>query len=217
MARFEAVANLNVRPTPGTEFDPLDTLKKGDVVDEVPTRDWCPIAMEDGTIGWVARKYLRVAPPEAEVPPTAPVTPGLEPVWIRWARQHLGQKEVPGPGDNPVIAAWYHLTTLDKSMWHDATAWCAVFINAALMLNNIKTIRSARAVDWMEWGETADTPQKGDVVVFEWADGSHHVAFYLADAGNGRIQVIGGNQGDAVTITTFPKTSVMEGGYRRAA
>jgi uncharacterized protein (TIGR02594 family) len=213
MPRFEVVpATLNVRSGPGTNFEILDTLTAGDVVEELSAEGWCPIPMEDGSVGWLARKYLTAAALEAP----APVVPaGGEPVWIQWARKQIGQKEVPGPGDNPVIAAWYHLTTLDPSMWHDITAWCAVFVNAAFMLNNIKTIRSARAVDWLGFGIKVEIPQKGDVVVFDWGGGSHHVAFFLRDLGNGRIECIGGNQSDAVTITSFPESAVM--GYRRAA
>jgi len=216
MSRFETVAALNVRSGPGTNHEILDTLEKGDVVEEVITAGWCPIEMDDSTIGWISEQYLI---PATELPaaPAKPVVtvPSGEPAWIQWARKQLGQKEVPGPGDNPVIAAWYHLTTLPESMWHDATAWCAVFVNAGLMLNNIKTIRSARAVDWLGWGKTVTVPQKGDVVVFDFGGGDHHVAYYLADADSNRIQVIGGNQSDAVTIATYPKSFVM--GYRRAA
>jgi uncharacterized protein (TIGR02594 family) len=100
-------------------------------------------------------------------------------------------------------------------MWRDATAWCAVFVNAAFMLNNIKTIRSAGAEEWKKFGTATDSPQVGDVVVFQWADGSHHVAFFLGFTPDGRVQVIGGNQGDAVTITTYPAANVMTKGYRR--
>jgi uncharacterized protein (TIGR02594 family) len=216
LSRFTVTANLNVRSGPGTAHDILDTLAEGDTVEEVLVTGWCPIEMDDGTIGWVARKYLNAAQlaPTETTPPLV-VVPSGEPAWIQWARKQLGQHEVPGPGDNPVIAAWYHLTTLDPSNWHDAIAWCAVFLNAALMLNNIKTIRSARAVDWLEWGKAVSSPQKGDVVVFDWGNGGHHVAFFLRDLGNGRIECIGGNQSDAVTITSFPESAVM--GYRRAA
>jgi uncharacterized protein (TIGR02594 family) len=213
MPNYQSIATLNIRSGPGTSYDVVATLDPGDVVAEVAVpQDWCPIELEDGTIGFVSRKYL-TTPTEKPEAPVTPVTPGAEPIWIQWARKQLGQREVPGPGDNPTIAAWYHLTTLDQSYWHDETAWCAVFVNAGLMLNNIKTIRSAAAVDWLKFGTPVTTPQKGDVVVFLWDSGSHHVAYYLADAGGGRIQVIGGNQSDAVTITTYPKANVM--GYRR--
>lgn len=206
---------LNVHAAPDVKAEIWDTLEKGRVVEVVPLSGWVPIPMEDGTIGWCVAKYLTepTATPTAPIP--APVTPSInEPIWIRWARSKLGIHEVPGPADNPEIASWYHLTTLPPDMWHDSTAWCAIFVNAAFMLNNIKTIRSARAVDWLTFGMGVDDPQDGDVVVFEWTSGGHHVNFYLADAGEGRIKCIGGNQSDAVTISNYPKANVM--GYRRA-
>ncbi|CAO0822437.1 hypothetical protein DFAR_3060010 [Desulfarculales bacterium] len=213
LSRFATTANLNVRSGPGLDHEIWDTLDIGDTIEETSVAGWCPIEMEDGTIGWVSRQFLVAAPLVINTPPPV-IIPSGEPAWIRWARQQLGQKEVPGPASNPVIQAWYRLTTLPEDMWTDATAWCAVFVNAAFMLNNIKTIRSAGAEEWLKFGKAAGTPQKGDVVVFEWSNGQHHVAFFLRDLGDGMIECIGGNQNDAVTITAFPEANVL--GYRRA-
>ena len=71
-------------------------------------------------------------------------------------------------------------------------------------------------MDWLNFGTPVTTPQDGDVVVFDWSkigSSGHHVAFYLADAGD-RISVIGGNQSNSVSITTYAKAAVL--GYRRA-
>lgn len=208
--RFETISALNVREGPGPEYSILDTLEEGAVIEEVPIpENWCPVGMEDETIGWVSRNYLKEHKETQEVPATIPTTPTGEPVWIQWARKQIGQREVPGPASNPVIQAWYHLTTLPEYLWTDETAWCAVFVNAALMLNNIKTNRSARAFDWLDWGTPVSIPQKGDVVIFDFS----HVAFYLSDAGGGKINCLGGNQNNEVNITAFSKASVR--GYRR--
>ena len=145
--------------------------------------------------------------------PAAPVTPSGEPVWIRWARSKLGEKE--GVND-PEIQSWYKLCGLPQSMWNDVTVpWCGIFLSAAFALNGVKAIDSALAVDWLNFGTPVTTPQDGDVVVFDWSkvgSSGHHVAFYLADAGD-RISVIGGNQANSVSITTYAKAAVM--GYRR--
>ena len=208
--QFQTTANLNVRSGPGVDFEILDTLEKGDVVEEVVTEGWCPIAMDDGSIAWINRKYL--IPQEApEATPGPPVLPGVEPVWIRWARSRLGQKEVPGPGDNPEIAAWYRVTTLPEELWHDATAWCSVFCCAAMELNGIKSTRSALAFSWRNWGKKVATPQKGDIAIFSFS----HVAFYLSGHGTGSISCLGGNQSNAVTIANFKESSVEQ--YRRQA
>lgn len=208
MAKFETTTDLNVRSGPGVNYESLDLLQKGEMVEEVAVVGWMPVEMDDGSIGWVSRQFLALATDES---PTPPVVPGIEPVQIRWARSKLGQHEVPGVGDNPEIVSWYHLTTLPESEWHDSTAWCAVFVNAGLLLNGIPSLKSAAAVDYLKLGVKTTTPKKGDLVV--WA---HHVAFFLADLGNGRIQVIGGNQRDAVTITTYPKDNTILG-FRRVA
>lgn len=150
---------------------------------------------------------------EAAPVAAAPVTPSGEPVWIRWARSKLGEKE--GVND-PEIQSWYKLCGLPQSMWNDVTVpWCGIFLSAAFALNGVKAIDSALAVDWLNFGTPVTTPQDGDVVVFDWSkigSSGHHVAFYLADAGD-RISVIGGNQSSSVSITTYAKAAVM--GYRR--
>ena len=205
MPVFRTTTTLNIRSGPGVNYDDIGDIEGDMLIEELPTSNWCPILLDDDSVGWLSREYLILeSEEELYVPPTT-----SDPPHIKWARQHLGQKEVPGPASNPVIQSWYHLTTLPEEYWTDSTAWCAVFVNAALMLNNIKTIRSAKAFDWLKWGIEVDTPQKGDVVIFDFS----HVAFYLSEAENGRIKVIGGNQNDAVTETTYSKQSVL--GYRR--
>jgi uncharacterized protein (TIGR02594 family) len=87
-----------------------------------------------------------------------------------------------------------------------------VFVNAAFAFCGIKTPKSAAAVDWLKFGTPVVNPKLGDVAVFKWDSGGHHVALVLALEGE-TVQVIGGNQSDAVTIASYPKVNVM--GYRR--
>lgn len=117
---------------------------------------------------------------------------------VAWAKSKRGIHEIPGPKDNTEIVSWFKFTSLDRSDWHDSTAWCSVFVNAAFGLNGGKGTNDARAISWAKWGKEVeyDEAQPGDVVVFEWRDGSHHVALFL-DQDEERVQVIGGNQGGA--------------------
>jgi uncharacterized protein (TIGR02594 family) len=145
----------------------------------------------------------------------APVTPAGEPVQVRWARTKLGYKE----GVNDVeIESWYKLTGLPQSEWNDKTVpWCGVFVSAAYALNGIKAVDSAAALDWLKSGTPVDTPRLGDNVIFDWTligKTGHHVAIVLALQGN-LVQVIGGNQSNSVSITTYPVAAVK--GYRRLA
>lgn len=204
---------LNIRSGPGTDYERLGSVPHGEKIVSPDTEGWVRIVLEDDTVGWVSGKYLQeVTVEEAKPPEPAPAPLTGDPAWILWAKKQLGVKEVPGAGDNPEIISWFELSTLPKEYWHDATAWCAVFINAGLFLNGVKGLCSARAKDWLDFGRAVETPRKGDVVVFEWNDGSHHVAYFLAMEDD-QVRVIGGNQSNAVTETTYPLGNVA--GFQR--
>jgi uncharacterized protein (TIGR02594 family) len=208
-------SSLNIRSGPGTDYEAVGTVAHGEKIISPSTEGWEPILLEDDTIGWVSEKYLQeasAAEPKPPEPVPGPAPAGGDPAWIVWAQKELGVKEVPGAGDNPEILSWFDLTSLPKEYWHDATAWCAVFVNAGFFLNGVKGLRSARAQDWLGFGRPSDPPEKGDVVVFQWDDGSHHVAYFLA-LEDDRVRVIGGNQSNAVTETTYPVRNVS--GFRR--
>ena len=215
---FKTTAALNVRSGPGAGFELLDTLQAGDLINEVSMDGWCAIEMDDGTIGYASRKYLVEAPAETATAPVAvPTAPASEPPWIVLARKYLGTKEVAGSGDNPTIVGWDKLmTTLPASMQHDATRWCAIFVHAMLLLSGYKgkIVESALAVDWLNFGTKVTDPKVGDVVVFDFGGGDHHVAFVISVSG-GMVHVIGGNQSDAVTLASYGTQYVM--GYLRAA
>ncbi len=88
------------------------------------------------------------------------------------------------------------------------TAWCAGFMNAVLAQNGINGTGTLRARDFENWGEDAsDDPQVGDIATF-WRgsrnSGKGHVGFFMGYDANGNILVLGGNQGDAVSISAYP-------------
>jgi uncharacterized protein (TIGR02594 family) len=207
MKQYEVTADeLNVRSGPGTNYPRLGTVLNSAELDSPEMEGWVPVVY-NGKIGWCSGKYLE----EMQEAPRPELLD--EPPWITWARRELGEKEVPGAGDNPDIVAWFELlNNFPKEYWHDATAWCAVFVNAGFCLNGVKGLGSARAVDWLKFGKAAKEPQVGDVVVFRWDDGDHHVAYFLAMEGD-QVRVIGGNQHNAVTETTYPRENIM--GFRR--
>jgi hypothetical protein len=66
---------------------------------------------------------------------------------------------------------------------------------------------SAWALDWEDWGESLADPEVGAVVVFSRKSATEnggHVGLFLSDKGKS-VEIIGGNQGNSVSITTFPK------------
>src|SRR5258708_11859375 len=83
----------------------------------------------------------------------------------------------------------------------------------ARVLGASDTSRFLFAAAWMGWGTPVTAPQPGDVVVFDFGGGDHHVTFFEKDNGNGTWSCHGGNQSHAVMLTNFPKSKMM--GVRR--
>jgi uncharacterized protein (TIGR02594 family) len=143
----------------------------------------------------------------------------MKPVWLDIAEGELGTVEKRG-GENPRILE-YHATTTLKAR-EDEVAWCASFVNWCMEKAGIKGTGSAAAKSWLTWGDTS--PQKyGAVCVIKQKSKGHdaatgsasgyHVAFFLKIE-NGRVFLLGGNQGDQVKISSFGLGSYEVCGYR---
>ena len=139
------------------------------------------------------------------------------------AQRFVGITEVPGSEDNPQIMA---MLKLDGS-WpkNDETPWCSGFINYIAWLLRLPRSKSLRARSWLRVGrpvELDDAKAGFDVVIFKRGSGSQpgpdvidapgHVAFFAGMEG-GKILVLGGNQGDSVTVARYAKTRLL--GVRR--
>ena len=133
-----------------------------------------------------------------------------EPNWLTHARTYLGTAEIPGKAHNPTIVRW--LREL-KSWWaDDEQPWCGTFVGAVFRENGITPAKHwYRARDWLNWGVKINDPAPGCVVVFERTGGGH-VGFAVARDVSGRLMVLGGNQGNKVSIAPFEKFRVL--GYR---
>ena len=137
-----------------------------------------------------------------------------EPRWIVVARKFVGLKEVPGPKHSPVIVKW--LEKIKAPFRDDETAWCGSFVAGVLeeaRLGYVKNPWGAR--NWLKFGTPIDKPALGAIVVF-WrgkpAGWSGHVGFVVGKDQKGNLMVLGGNQGNAVSIAPFSKSRVL--GYR---
>ena len=117
--------------------------------------------------------------------------------------------------DNRVLASFFK-KSLGKNIDPAETPWCAAFVNAVLNSNGGKGTGSLMARSYLEWGTPTKTPKEGDIVVLQRTGDptKGHVGFYAGEASNGRIKVLGGNQGDSVSVKAFPKAMVL--GYRQA-
>ncbi len=138
-----------------------------------------------------------------------------KPLHLLAAEKEIGVHEVKGSQHNQRIVAYHQATTLAAS--DDETPWCAAFVNWCLEVTGQRGTRSATARSFLKWGDEIELTdaKPGDVAVFSRGNSpwQGHVAFFLQQS-NGRLEVLGGNQGDAVTVATYPKAKLL--GVRRA-
>lgn len=132
------------------------------------------------------------------------------------ARSYLGTTELKGSADNPKIMEMYRTVGHD---WveHDETAWCAAFVGHCLEKAGFTSTRKLNARSYLSWGEKVagpDQAKEGDIVIFTRGanTGQGHVAFFLRAVG-AQIEVLGGNQSDAVTVARYPRSRLL--GIRR--
>lgn len=130
--------------------------------------------------------------------------------WIDTARAYIGTREYPGANSNPVILNFWKLARL-AGIQNDNVPWCSGFACAAMEANGIRSPRSDSAKSWLSWGSPLSAPVLGCVVVFD-RPGGNHVGFVVGQDKDGNLMVLGGNQGDAVSIAAFSRTRVA--GYR---
>jgi hypothetical protein len=66
--RVTAAGGVNIRSGPGMDNEVWDKLAQGAGVEAAgpPQGDWQPVAMEDGSVGWIAARYLERVEEEAE-------------------------------------------------------------------------------------------------------------------------------------------------------
>jgi len=110
-----------------------------------------------------------------------------------------------------------YLTTGGANLDPATTAWCAAFVNSTLQQTGGQGTGSNMARSFLDWGQSVDQPQEGDVAVFSRGDPSGpygHVGFFKGYDDQGNVLVLGGNQGDAVSISPYPRESLL--GFRRA-
>lgn len=203
--------SLSVRANPDIDarivgFLRLDaSVPEGQIV-ESGGRRWMKIATPGG---YASMKFLSLEP--ASTPAT-----GSGPRWYQIARTQLGVKERAGEGDNPEIVKYHRTTNLPTSLQNqDETAWCSSFVNWCMEQAGIEGTDSASARSWLRWGQKITTPTLGCVVVFRRGNNpAHgHVALFVRNVGD-EIEVLGGNQNDAVTIARYAKSRLL--GYRVA-
>lgn len=139
------------------------------------------------------------------------------------AQRFIGLKEIPGSKSNPQVLA---MLKLDGD-WpeDDAVPWCSAFANYPCWLLRLPRSKSLRARSWLRVGKAIkleDAKPGYDMVILKRGDGVQpgpevidapgHVGFFAGLDGS-RVWLLGGNQGDAVNVSSFPAEDVI--GVRR--
>jgi uncharacterized protein (TIGR02594 family) len=98
--------------------------------------------------------------------------------------------------------------------WCGATvAYCIANAGLEPVFGGSDTKRFLWAESWLDEGVPVETPEPGDIVVFDFGAGDQHVTLFENDLGNGHWECLGGNQSHQVKLSTFSKKSVV--GVRR--
>lgn len=139
---------------------------------------------------------------------------------LQVAQQWIGEKELAGPLSNPLVLAMLRLDA--KWVEDDVTPWCSAFVGfVCKCLPGVERSRSLAARSWLLVGKEVSLAQAKpgwDVVVLTRGTGkqpgkdviaaSGHVGFYVGQEGP-NVLVLGGNQGDAVSIAPFAKSRIL--------
>lgn len=133
-----------------------------------------------------------------------------EPRWLRAARAHLALREIKGPKHNGLILKWWQ--AIRSAIRDDESPWCAAFVGGVLEECGIASSRSAAARSYLKWGRKLSKPAVGAVAVF-WRGSptgwSGHVGFVAGRDASGNLMILGGNQGDMVSVKPFSGARVL--------
>ena len=118
-----------------------------------------------------------------------------------------GTAEKAGPANNPVILAWAAECGI-RGYGADSIPWCGLFIAVVARRAGKPLPKNPLwARDWAAWGEPSLKPALGDVLVFS-RDSGGHVGLYVGEDGLA-YHVLGGNQGDAVSIKRIARNRLI--------
>ena len=135
------------------------------------------------------------------------------------AQRFINIREVSGSVDNPQVMA---MLKLDMS-WpeHDEVAWCSAFVNYICWILRLPRSKDLRARSWLQVGVPVDIKlaKPGfDIVVLkrggdnepgpEVIEAKGHVGFF-AGIEKRNVLVLGGNQGDSVSIAPYAKGRIL--------
>ncbi len=121
----------------------------------------------------------------------------------------LGVKEIVGKKHNPVILGWAKELGLNKVYTADEIPWCGLAVGYAAHKAGLKVVdKPLWALNWAKFGTKVNEPMLGDVLTFK-RNGGGHVGIYIGEDKD-CYHVLGGNQGNAMSITRILKTRLYQ-------
>lgn len=134
-----------------------------------------------------------------------------EPKYLTYARSFIGQREIGATNKAPFI---FNMAKKLNVLWLYGQPWCGMFV--ADCLDKFKypiPKHFYRAKAWLDYGTEIDEPCHGCIVIFD-RKGGGHVGFAVGKDNAGNLLVLGGNQGNAVSIAKFNIKDRKPVGYR---
>lgn len=125
----------------------------------------------------------------------------------------FGTLEAPGAEDNPVIMGWAKevgVPKIEQVFTADSVPWCGLWM-AVIAKRAGKPVNpnALWARSWLNWGsKVSGEPVLGDVLVFRRGNTSGHVGLYVGED-DGAFHVLGGNQGDKVSIVSIARSRLL--------
>lgn len=126
------------------------------------------------------------------------------------AEMHVA--EVKGAENNPRIVAYWNEAKTTLKVTDDETSWCAAFVGAMLFRDGVEGTRMANAKSYAIWGDEWTGSGLGAIVVLNRAGDAPkwqgHVGLACGMSAT-HVNVLGGNQGDKVSIASFPRSRIV--------
>ena len=163
---------------------------------------------------------------DASAAPASPASPAP----LDTMHAILGTKWSPSDGESATINGWLGFVgTSFPEMADYCTgethigyfSWCGCTVGYCVAKSGVRPVYT-KGVDtksflwaqaWLDWGTPVTDPQAGDVLVFDFGHGDHHVTLFDHDNGNGTWACLGGNQDHQVMVSNFRRSQCI--GIRR--
>lgn len=137
--------------------------------------------------------------------------------WIIEGEKLIGIHEATKEGSAAVDQLWRDWRMSGLVGTSTVTPWCSGYVGGTMTRAGLDT-KSTNGVSkdnsqyWLGFGEKLSKPAVGCIVVFNWKRGGGHVGYVVGETKEGRLLVLGGNQGDMVKVSAFPRDEIV--GYR---